>query len=132
MQEAAKLQSKRVVLAPKSVPDLSTFILRGCEILFDLITIPTWHFGAGNLDVELLHKKCVRCTVVTSAFQSRDEQTRAAGTEIILHLSQCLILLIAPRLQELKALHPGLRDLLNIGLLLQGRYKKNKAAENCS
>lgn len=52
MQEA-----ESVALAPKSVPDLSTFILWGCEILFDLITILTWHFGAGNLDVELLNKK---------------------------------------------------------------------------
>lgn len=58
MQEAAILHSGSVVLAPKSVPDLSTFILRRCEILFDLITIPTWHFGAGNLDVELLNKVC--------------------------------------------------------------------------
>lgn len=55
MQEAAKLPSESVILAPKSVPDLSTFILCGCEILFDLITIPTCHFGAGNSDVELLN-----------------------------------------------------------------------------
>lgn len=70
-----KLQnvSESVVLVPKSLPDLSTFMFRGCEILFDPITIPTWHFGAGNGDVELLSKKCVRCTVVTSASRSRDE-----------------------------------------------------------
>lgn len=69
VQEAAKLHSASVVLAPESAPDLSTFILRGCEILFDLITIPTWRFGAGNVDVELLNKKCVRCMVITSAFR---------------------------------------------------------------
>lgn len=103
-QEIAKLQSQSIVLAPKLVPDLSTFALHECEILFDLITIPTWHFGAEYLDVELLNKKCVRCSVVTSAFQNGNEQPRAACPEIILHLSQCLILLIAPRLQELKAL----------------------------
>lgn len=93
-----KLQnlSESVVLVPKSVPDLSTSIFHGCEILFDLITIPTWYFATGNGEAELLNKKCVRCTVVTSASQSRDEQTRAAG--IILHLSQSLILLISPKI----------------------------------
>lgn len=119
--QTSKLHFRSVALAPKSVPDLSTFILCGCEILFDLITIPTSHSGAGNLEVEVLNKKCVGCTVVTSACQSRDEQTRAAGSKIILHLSQCLILLIAPRLQELRALHQGLTDLLNIASLSQGR-----------
>lgn len=121
VQETSKLHFRSDALAPESVPDLSTFISCGCEILFDLIAIPTWIFGAQNLEVEVLNKKCVGCTVVTSACQSRDEQTRAAGSKIILHLSQCLILLIAPRLQELRALHRGLTALLNIALLLQGR-----------
>lgn len=49
--------SESVVLVPKSIPDLSAFIFRGCEILFDLITIPTWCFGTGNGEAELLNKK---------------------------------------------------------------------------
>lgn len=59
-------EAESVVLALKPVPDLSTFILWACKILFDLISIPTWHFGTGNLDVELLNRKYVRCTVVTT------------------------------------------------------------------
>lgn len=51
--------SESVVLVPKSIPDLSAFIFRGCEILFDLITIPTWCFGTGNGEAELLNKKSV-------------------------------------------------------------------------
>lgn len=71
-----KLQnlSESVVLVPKSVPDLSTFIFRGCETLFDLITIPTWCFGDG--DVELLNRKCVRCSVVTSEQRWADKGCR--------------------------------------------------------
>lgn len=56
MQETSQLHSKSVIHAPKSAPKLSMVILHGCEILFDLITISTWHFGAGNVRTELLNR----------------------------------------------------------------------------
>lgn len=60
-----------VILTPKSSPKLSMVILHGCEILFDLITVSSWHFGAGNVGTELLNRSVSDVPWSPLCFQSR-------------------------------------------------------------